>query len=116
MTFSAWRSAVPSAGLWVRSVMRRYSEPDDRYPGTGAELVRHLRKNEYQQAVQAMSDLIKREPQVAAHYRFRAELLRIWGKLDRARRDYRKMTELEPEMAVGWNGLAEVELRGGDAA
>ena len=29
-------------GLWVRSVMRRYSEPDDRYPGTGAELVRHL--------------------------------------------------------------------------
>jgi len=29
-------------GLWVRHVMRRYSEPADRYPGTGAELVRHL--------------------------------------------------------------------------
>jgi len=29
-------------GLWVRHVMRRYSEPGDRYPGTGAELVRHL--------------------------------------------------------------------------
>jgi len=28
--------------LWVRRVMRRYSEPADRYPGTGAELVRHL--------------------------------------------------------------------------
>jgi len=29
-------------GLWVRHVMRRYSEPANRYPGTGAELVRHL--------------------------------------------------------------------------
>lgn len=29
-------------GLWVQHVMRRYSEPDDRYPGTGAELARHL--------------------------------------------------------------------------
>lgn len=29
-------------GLWVQRVMRRYSEPADRYPGTGAELVRHL--------------------------------------------------------------------------
>ncbi|MDZ7829685.1 MAG: zinc metallopeptidase [Halofilum sp. (in: g-proteobacteria)] len=29
-------------GLWVQHVMRRYSEPADRYPGTGAELVRHL--------------------------------------------------------------------------
>jgi hypothetical protein len=31
-------------GLWVSHVMRRYSEPADRYPGTGAELVRHLAK------------------------------------------------------------------------
>lgn len=28
--------------LWVRHVMQRYSRPTDRYPGTGAELVRHL--------------------------------------------------------------------------
>lgn len=28
--------------LWVKYVMRRYSKPDDRYPGTGAELVLHL--------------------------------------------------------------------------
>lgn len=31
-------------GLWVQHVMRRYSEPEDRYPGTGAELARHLLK------------------------------------------------------------------------
>lgn len=29
-------------GIWVRSVMSRYSKPVDRYSGTGAELARHL--------------------------------------------------------------------------
>ena len=29
-------------GWWVRSVMSRYSSPDDRYDGTGGELARHL--------------------------------------------------------------------------
>ncbi|MDZ7748738.1 MAG: zinc metallopeptidase [Halofilum sp. (in: g-proteobacteria)] len=37
-------AAVFGPGLWVRHVMRRYSEPDDRYPGTGADLVHHLAK------------------------------------------------------------------------
>lgn len=29
-------------GLWVKSVLSRYSEPADRYSGTGAQLARHL--------------------------------------------------------------------------
>ena len=29
-------------GIWVRRVLARYSVPNDRYPGTGAELARHL--------------------------------------------------------------------------
>jgi len=29
-------------GIWVRQVMSRYSEPADRYSGTGAQLARHL--------------------------------------------------------------------------
>lgn len=29
-------------GLWVQRVLARYSEPADRYSGTGAELARHL--------------------------------------------------------------------------
>ncbi len=29
-------------GWWVNRVMRRHHEPDDRYPGTGAELIHHL--------------------------------------------------------------------------
>lgn len=27
---------------WVKRVMRRYAQPEDRYPGTGGELARHL--------------------------------------------------------------------------
>ncbi|MCW8844537.1 MAG: zinc metallopeptidase [Gammaproteobacteria bacterium] len=27
---------------WVRRIMRKYSEPADRYPGTGGELARHM--------------------------------------------------------------------------
>ncbi len=76
--------------------------------------IRYLRKNEYQQAVDEMTALIKRQPEEAGHYRFRAELFRIWGKLDRARRDYLKMIELMPDMAIAWNGLAEVDLQAGD--
>ncbi len=29
-------------GLWVRHVLDKYSQPEDRYPGTGGELARHL--------------------------------------------------------------------------
>ena len=29
-------------GWWVQRVMKRYSEPTDRYPGTGGQLARHL--------------------------------------------------------------------------
>lgn len=75
------------------------------------QAVKHLRKDEYDSAVEQMSDLIKQEPDVAQHYRFRAEILRLWGKLDRARRDYEKMTQIDPESAVAYNGLAEVNLQ-----
>ena len=32
--------AVP--GWWVKRVLKRYAQPDDRYPGSGGELARHL--------------------------------------------------------------------------
>jgi tetratricopeptide (TPR) repeat protein len=75
--------------------------------------IRHLRRSEYEQAVKIMDGVIKDEPNQPNHYRFRAELLRLWGKLDRARRDYVKMTELDPQSAVAFNGLAEVDLQAG---
>ena len=78
------------------------------------QAVKHLRKSEYAEAVKSMDSLIKQEPRDPNHYRFRAELLRLWGKLDRAKKDYQRMTELDPKSAVGYNGLAEVYLQAGD--
>ncbi|MEM7431826.1 MAG: zinc metallopeptidase [Pseudomonadota bacterium] len=33
---------IVGPGIWVKRVLARYSEPKDRYSGTGAELARHL--------------------------------------------------------------------------
>jgi len=77
------------------------------------QAVKFMRNSDYKSAVDVMDGLIKAEPEQANHYRFRAELLRLWGKLGRARRDYEKMIELEPESAVAHNGLAEVHLQAG---
>jgi tetratricopeptide (TPR) repeat protein len=76
--------------------------------------IKALRKNDYETAIDIMDDVIKEEKDDPRHYRFRAEILRLWGKLDRARRDYRKMVELEPDSAEAYNGLAEVCLQSGD--
>ncbi len=85
-----------------------------RSPEEYRNAIKHLRKSRYKEAVDEMTALIKKQPDEPGHYRFRAELFRIWGKLDRARRDYGKMVELAPEMAVAWNGIAEVEVQSGD--
>jgi Zn-dependent membrane protease YugP len=45
-------AAVFLPGLWVRRVMDRYSQPQDRYSGTGAELARHLLDENALQKVQ----------------------------------------------------------------
>lgn len=76
--------------------------------------IRHLRKAEYDQAIQVMDELIQAEPQQADHFRFRAELYRLSGKPKKARADYEKVIALTPESGVGYNGLAEVYLQIGE--
>jgi tetratricopeptide (TPR) repeat protein len=78
------------------------------------QAIKHLRKGEYADAVKTMDGLIKDEPQNENYYRFRAEIFRVWGKLDRAKRDYLIMTEVAPESAVAFNGLAEVHMQSGE--
>lgn len=76
--------------------------------------IKAMRKGNYKDAVAAMDDLIKLENDVPNHYRFRAELLRLWGKLGRARRDYETMIDISDDdanKAVAYNGLAEVDLQ-----
>ncbi len=85
-----------------------------RSPMEYQKAVKHLRKSEYDEAVKTMDILIKSEPRDTNHYRFRAELLRLWGKLDKARKDYQRIIELEPDSALAYNGLAEVYLQSGD--
>ncbi len=78
------------------------------------QAVRFLRKNEYADAVQVLDNLIKVEPDRSNHYRFRAEILRLWGKLDRAHQDYQRMLEISSDdsaRALAYNGLAEVLLQ-----
>lgn len=76
--------------------------------------IKAMRKNDYEGAVKVMDALIKDEPDVPNHYRFRAELLRLWGKLPRARKDYEKMGQVAQDdqaRAVAFNGLAELDLQ-----
>lgn len=75
--------------------------------------VKHMRKAEYKEAIHTMTELINAEPDQAVHYRFRAELSRLAGRLRDARDDYEKVIELTPESGIGYNGLAEVYLQEG---
>ena len=75
--------------------------------------VKAMRKGDFAAAITAMTAQIGEEPERADHYRFRAELHRLSGDLKAARKDYRRMTQLDAESAVAFNGLAEVELQAG---
>ncbi len=86
----------------------------DKAPRQYKEAIKHMRKNEYEAAVKAMDALIKDEPKEPNHYRFRAELLRLWDKYGRAKRDYEEMLSLAQDdatKAVAYNGLAELDLQ-----
>ncbi len=84
-----------------------------RVPKEYTDAIKYLRKGEYEESVKSMDILIKDEPDNESYYRFRAEVFRMWGKLDRAKKDYTQMIEVSPESAVAYNGLAEVFLQSG---
>jgi tetratricopeptide (TPR) repeat protein len=106
--------ALPLVGAAVGWIVAGMFFFRSRAPMEYQAAVKALRKAQYADAVKSMDSLIKREPNKPEHYRFRAELLRVWGKLDRAKRDYAKMAELDPKSAVAYNGLAEVDLQAGN--
>lgn len=75
--------------------------------------VRHLHRNELPEAIEVMDQLIERQPDDAEHYRFRAELYRLQGALDRAKRDYERAINYAPDSPGGYLGLAEVYVQQG---
>ena len=86
---------------------------DARGPQNYRAAVKAMRKGDYPSAIASMNTEIREKPTQAEHYRFRAELHRLAGDLKSARADYQRMTELDRQSAVAYNGLAEVELQAG---
>lgn len=109
-----WSAVLVGGGLgWIvaGTLLGR-----SRTPIEYRQAIKHLRKSEYDQAAKVMDGVIRAEPQNAQHYRFRAEVYRLWGKMKPAVRDYQKMAELEPKSPLAYNGLAEVYLQSRDYA
>lgn len=77
------------------------------------DAIKAMRKQDYNEAITIISDLIKADQKNSEHYRFRAELNRLAGRMGPAIRDYEEVVQLSPESAVGYNGLAEVYLQQG---
>ena len=98
-------------GLAVGWIIAMLLITRNRMPIEYRQAVKFLRKSEYAEAVKVMDQVILSEPNHAYHYKFRAEIYRLWGKLKQASRDYQKMTQLTPDSPVGFNGLAEVYLQ-----
>lgn len=105
--------ALPLLGAAVGWIIAGTFLFRQRVPREFQSAVKHLHKGEYEEAVKAMDAAIKDDPDNENYYRFRAEVFRLWGKLDRARKDYLRMTEIAPDSAVAYNGLAEVQLQAG---
>jgi Zn-dependent membrane protease YugP len=58
-------------GIWVKRVLERYSEPDDRYSGTGADLARHLLDKH------GMESVVVEETEEGDHYDPAAKAVRL---------------------------------------
>ncbi|MCA9913916.1 MAG: hypothetical protein KC496_11230 [Anaerolineae bacterium] len=138
-----WRAlaiAAPAVGLVILAILYEQLRPiflggavgwlavgmltfgRARAPMQYREAIKAMRKNRYKEAVDAMNELIKLEPNEPNHYRFRANLLTLWGKLDRARRDYQSMLSVandQPNVLIeAYDGLSGLEMQVGrwDAA
>jgi tetratricopeptide (TPR) repeat protein len=104
---------LPLAGAAVGWVIAGVFLFRPRVPREFQQAIRLTQKGDYEAAVAAMNSLIKNDPENEGYYRFRAEIFRLSGKLDRARKDYERMIQIVPDSAIAYNGLAEVQLQSG---
>ncbi|HRP97244.1 MAG TPA: zinc metallopeptidase, partial [Rhodocyclaceae bacterium] len=58
-------------GWWVQRTMRRYSEPADRYDGTGAQLARHLLERH------GLGEVAVELSEIGDHYDLEARAVRL---------------------------------------
>ena len=102
---------LPLAGVAAGWVVAGVFVFRPRVPKEYQLAIRHMRNGAFQEAVHAMNDLVKEDSQNPDYYRLRAEIFRLWGKLDRALKDYQQIADMVPDSAVAYNGLAEVYLQ-----
>lgn len=76
--------------------------------------VRHMRNQEYQDAIKSVSQLVRAEPDVIEHLDFRARLFQLDEQVKNAVRDYEKITELNPDDPRGYSGLAGIYVQQGE--
>lgn len=76
--------------------------------------IKHLRNSAYDEAAAVMDGLVDAEPDDLNHRRFRAEIYRLAGRLDRAIADYEGIVARDPDSPVGLAGLAETYAQSGD--
>lgn len=63
--------AILGPSIWVKRVLARYSKPDDRYPGSGARLARHL-LDQYQ-----LQSVVVEATESGDHYDPQAKAVRL---------------------------------------
>lgn len=63
--------AILGPSIWVKRVLEKYSKPDDRYPGSGASLARHL-LDQYQ-----LQSVVVESTEAGDHYDPQAKAVRL---------------------------------------
>lgn len=76
--------------------------------------VKHMRNQAYQDAIQAISELVRAEPKTIEHLDFRARLFQLDGQVKSAIQDYEKIIGLDEADPRGYSGLAGIYVQEGD--
>jgi tetratricopeptide (TPR) repeat protein len=80
------------------------------------EAVRHMRKQEYKEAIKVLNGLVKDEPGNLEHLDFRARLFQLNGNTKNAMTDFEKMMEVAPDDPRAYTGMSGIYVRKGDFA
>jgi Tfp pilus assembly protein PilF len=115
---SDWLLILSGAGLgWFVAALFLFREQT---PPEVMRSIRKMRRGEYKEAITEIDEVIKRDRDNPEHYRLRAMIFRLDGRLDRSKKDYEKMLSLAPEgqggdglRAEAYDGLAEVHVQAG---
>lgn len=78
------------------------------------EAVRHMRNQEYKEAVKVINKLVKDEPRNLEHLDFRARLFQLSGNTKNAIEDFEHMIKIAPDDPRAYTGLSGIYVRRGD--